>query len=69
MGVLGVRDLPEPGDPVFVGPDGMIDADLLDFVRSKELRNLEPESKRNYATDIRLLLEFLSPRGVPPGAR
>ncbi|MDX3747100.1 MULTISPECIES: integrase [Streptomyces] len=72
-GVLGVGDLPEavariglrPGDPVFVGPDGMIDAGLLDFVRSKEFRNLEPESKRNYATDIRLLLEFLSSRGVP----
>ncbi|WPP32287.1 integrase [Streptomyces sp. CL7] len=43
----------------------MVDADLLDFVRSKEFRNLERESKRNYATDIRLLLEFLSSRGVP----
>jgi site-specific recombinase XerD len=71
-GILGVPDLPEavariglrPGDPVFVRPDGTVDEDLLDFVRSREFRNLERESKRNYATDIRILLEFLSSRGV-----
>ncbi|MFD7749735.1 site-specific integrase [Streptomyces sp. NPDC059698] len=71
-GVLGVQDLPTavsqirlmPGDPVFVRPDGMVDSGLLDFVRSKEFRNLERESKRNYATDIRILLDFLSSRGV-----
>lgn len=72
-GVLGVQDLPEAvariglrsGDPVFVRADGMVDVDLLDFVRSKEFRSLAGESKRNCATDIRLLLEFLSSRGVP----
>ncbi|UUY52138.1 integrase [Streptomyces yangpuensis] len=71
-GVLGVQDLPgavariglRPGDPVFVRPDGVVDPELLDFVRSKEFRNLEWESKRNYATDIRILLEFLSSRGL-----
>lgn len=71
-GVLGVRDVPgavariglKPGDPVYIRPDGMVDTELLDFVRSKEFRNLERESKRNYATDIRILLEFLSSRGV-----
>ncbi|MFF9051558.1 integrase [Streptomyces erythrochromogenes] len=71
-GVLGVQDLPgavariglRPGDPVFVRPDGVVDPGLLDFVRSKEFRNLEWESKRNYATDIRILLEFLSSRGL-----
>lgn len=71
-GVLGVRDLPgavariglRPGDPVFVGPDGTVDTGLLDFVRSKVFRGLARESKRNYATDIRLLLDFLSSRGV-----
>ncbi|WP_426570382.1 integrase [Streptomyces canus] len=71
-GVLGVQDLPgavariglRPGDPVFVRPDGMVDAELLDFVRSGEFRNLERESKRNYATDYRILLEFLSSRGL-----
>ncbi|MFJ1598587.1 site-specific integrase [Streptomyces sp. NPDC088261] len=72
-GVLGVQDLPSavariglrPGDPVFVAPDGTVDRDLLDFVRSAEFRNLERETKRNYATDIRPLLTFLSSRGVP----
>ncbi|MQS36815.1 site-specific integrase, partial [Streptomyces katsurahamanus] len=71
-GVLGVRDLPESvariglkaGDPVFVRPGGMVDVDLLDFVRSIEFRNLERESKRNYSTDIRLLLDFLSSRDI-----
>jgi site-specific recombinase XerD len=71
-GVLGVQDLPTavariglgPGDPVFVAPDGTVDRDLLDFVRSIEFRNLERETKRNYATDIRPLLTFLSSRGV-----
>jgi site-specific recombinase XerD len=57
---IGLR----PGDPVFVGPDGVVDVDLLDFVRCKEFRSLARESKRNYATDIRLLLDFLSSRGV-----
>lgn len=72
-GVLGVQDLPEavariglrPGDPVFIRPDGMVDADLMHYVRSREFSTLERESKRNYATDTRLLLEFLSSRGVP----
>ncbi|WP_234327495.1 integrase [Streptomyces sp. NRRL WC-3742] len=49
---------------MFVRPDGTVDADLLDFVRSREFRNLERETKRNYATDIRILLDFLSARGV-----
>ena len=71
-GVLGVKALPaavariglQPGDPVFVAPDFTVDLDLLDFVRSKDFRSLERETKRNYATDIRLLLTFLSSRGV-----
>jgi hypothetical protein len=71
-GVLGVEDLPsavaqfglQTGDPVFVSPDFRVDPDLLDFVRSRDFRHLERETKRNYATDIRLLLMFLSSRGV-----
>ncbi|MFJ3216717.1 site-specific integrase [Kitasatospora sp. NPDC086801] len=71
-GVLGLRDLPgavaaiglKPGDPVFVSPESEVDIDLLDFVRSKDFRWLERETKRNYGTDIRLLLNFLSARGV-----
>jgi site-specific recombinase XerD len=71
--VLGIRDLPEAvaglglqaGDPVFVAPDFTVDLDLLEFVRSNDFRWLERETKRNYATDIRLLLDFLWSRGVP----
>jgi hypothetical protein len=59
---LGVRDLPravgglglQAGDPVFLAPDFTVDLDLLDFVRSNAFRWLERETKRNYATDIRL---------------
>ncbi|MCX5374936.1 integrase [Streptomyces sp. NBC_00091] len=71
-GVLGVQDLPEavariglrPGDPVYLRPDGMVDRDFLDFVRSEVFRNLERETKRNYGTDYRPLLNFLSSRGL-----
>lgn len=71
-GVLGVQDLPEavariglrPGDPVYLRPDGMVDRDLLSFVRSEVFRNLERETKRNYGTDYRPLLNFLSARGL-----
>jgi site-specific recombinase XerD len=71
--VLGVRELPravaalglQAGDPVFVAPDFTVDLDLLEFVRSNDFRWLERETKRNYATDIRLLLDFLWSRRVP----
>lgn len=70
--MLGIGDLPRavagiglrPGDPVFVSPEFRVDSKLLDFVRSREFRRLERESRRNYATDIRLLLNFLSSRGA-----
>ncbi|MGW0856968.1 integrase [Streptomyces sp. NPDC002690] len=72
-GVLGVQDLPaavariglQPGDPVFLTPNCVVDRDLLDYVLSTEFQALERESKRNYATDTRHLLSFLSSRGVP----
>ncbi|OEJ28866.1 integrase [Streptomyces agglomeratus] len=71
-GGLGVEDLPAaveriglmPGDPVFIAPDFTIDSDLLEFVLSKHFRFLARETKRNYATDIRILLTFLSSRGI-----
>lgn len=71
-GVLGVEDLPaavariglKPGDPVFLDPMCRVDRDLLDYVLSAEFQSLERESKRNYATDTRPLLTFLSSRGV-----
>ncbi|MGW2964091.1 integrase [Streptomyces sp. NPDC001220] len=71
-GSFGVHDLPgavariglKPGDPVYVRPDGMVDRDFLDLVRSTVFRNLERETKRNYGTDYRLLLNYLSSRGL-----
>ena len=58
MDVLGFHDLPvavagmglRPGDPVFVSPEFRVDGKLLDFVRSREFRRTEMESRRNYAT-------------------
>jgi hypothetical protein len=47
---------------MFVSPDFAVDHELLDFVRLSDFRHLERETKRNYATDIRLLLTFLSSR-------
>jgi len=52
-GVLGLMDLPaavsriglEPGDPVFVSPDFTVDPGLLDFVRSRDFRSLERETR------------------------
>uniref|UniRef100_A0AAU2VD13 Integrase n=1 Tax=Streptomyces sp. NBC_00003 TaxID=2903608 RepID=A0AAU2VD13_9ACTN len=72
-GVLGIRDLRtavariglREGDPVYVRPDGKIEVGFLDFVRSAEFRGLEIETKRNYGTDYRLLLEYLWSRDVP----
>ncbi|MFD6421397.1 site-specific integrase [Streptomyces sp. NPDC060198] len=53
-----------PGNPVFIAPDFTIDSDLLEFVLSKHFRFLARETKRNYATDIRILLTLLSSRGI-----
>ena len=72
LAVLRVQDLPaavarlglRPGDPVFLAPDCSVDRDLLDYVRSPVFQQLQRETKRNYATDMRLLLNFLSARGV-----
>ncbi|MEU8712787.1 integrase [Streptomyces sp. NPDC048663] len=72
-GVLGIKDLPgevariglQPGDPVFVTPDSTVDPGLLEFVLSPVFRRQDRETKRNYGTDIRLLLNFLSSRDVP----
>lgn len=50
------------GDAVFVGPDYRIDPLLCRFGQSSVFRGYEQETRRNYATDISLLLEFLSGR-------
>jgi site-specific recombinase XerD len=51
------------GDPIFVSPDYRLDADLCRYAASNRFRILTAESKRNYATDIALLLTALSARG------
>ncbi|WP_202535034.1 MULTISPECIES: integrase [unclassified Streptomyces] len=53
-----------PGDPVFVRPDFRVDPDLLDFVMSRDFRSLARSTKDDYATDIRLLLDWLWERGL-----
>ncbi|MFF3896874.1 site-specific integrase [Streptomyces sp. NPDC001812] len=66
----GWEDLPErlagagfqPGDAVFFTAELSMDRALADFTRSSSFRYLARETRRNYATDIRLLLEFLSSR-------
>ncbi|WP_405469309.1 integrase [Streptomyces anulatus] len=70
-GVLGIQGLMSevqriglrPGDPVFVRPDFQVDPDLLDFVLTGPFHKLSRESRRNYATDIRPLLDWLWLRG------
>lgn len=51
------------GGAVFVGPDHRIDPLLCRFGQSSRFRGFEVETRRNYATDICLLLAFLSARG------
>ncbi|MFE6869587.1 site-specific integrase [Kitasatospora sp. NPDC057692] len=55
----GVR----PGDPIFLSPDYQVDPLLSRYVQSRVFRFYEVETKRNYATDIALLLTFLWGRG------
>jgi hypothetical protein len=54
------------GDPVFLSPDHRVDVHLAAYGRStvrNGLRSFTAETKRNCATDIRLLLTFLWRRG------
>ncbi|MCX5310388.1 integrase [Streptomyces sp. NBC_00154] len=51
------------GDPIFLSPDYRVDRALSLYVQSSKFRKYEPETKRNYATDIVLLLMFLWDRG------
>ncbi|MFE6692194.1 hypothetical protein ACFVFQ_37785 [Streptomyces sp. NPDC057743] len=52
---VGVR----AGDPIFLAPDYRVDPLLSRYVQSQDFRRHEVETKRNYATDIALLLAFL----------
>jgi site-specific recombinase XerD len=56
---VGVR----AGDPVFLSPDYRVDPLLSLYGQSSLFRAYTSETKRNYATDIALLLSFLWSRG------
>lgn len=51
------------GDPIFLSPDYRVDPGLSAYGRSKGFRSCTRETRRNYATDICLLLNFLWSRG------
>ncbi|MFG2638768.1 integrase [Streptomyces sp. NPDC048362] len=55
----GVRE----GDPIFLSPDYRVDPLLSLYVQCSKFRKYKTETKRNYATDIALLLTFLWARG------
>ena len=56
---VGVR----AGDPVFLSPDYRVDPLLSLYAQCDPFRRCTAETRRNYATDIRLLLTFLWDRG------
>ncbi len=53
----------QAGDPIFLPPDYRVDPLLGLYVQSATFRKYTAETKRNYATDIALLLTFLWGRG------
>jgi site-specific recombinase XerD len=69
--LAGWEDLPtredqagiKAGDPIFLSPDHRVDPLLGLYVQSPAFRRYTAETKRNYATDIKLLLTFLWGRG------
>jgi hypothetical protein len=56
---VGVR----AGDPIFLSPDHRVDSLLSLYGQSTKFRGYTAETRRNYATDIRLFLTFLWGRG------
>ncbi|MFF5846131.1 site-specific integrase [Streptomyces massasporeus] len=56
---VGVR----AGDPIFLSPDYRVDSLLSLYGQSNKFRRYTTETRRNYATDIALLLTFLWSRG------
>lgn len=53
----------QTGDPIFLSPDYLSDSLLSLYGQSRVFRNYTVETKRNYATDISLLLTSLWHRG------
>jgi len=69
--LAGWEDLParedeagvQAGDPIFLSPDHRVDPLLSLYAQSARFRRYTAETRRNYATDIALLLTFLWGRG------
>ena len=69
--LAGWEDLParedeagvRAGDPIFLSPDHRVDPLLSLYAQSGRFRRYTAETRRNYATDIALLLTFLWGRG------
>lgn len=51
------------GDPILLSPDHRVDEVLCLYLRSAGFRRYRAETRRNYVTDILLLLRFLWGRG------
>jgi hypothetical protein len=59
----GARRLrPFARDPVFLSPEYRVDPLLTRYAQSRSFRKHTRETRRNYATDLRLFLTFLSDR-------
>jgi hypothetical protein len=69
--LAGWEDLParedaagvRAGDAIFLSPDHRVDPLLSLYVQSAGFRRYTAETRRNYTTDIALLLTFLWGRG------
>jgi site-specific recombinase XerD len=69
--LAGWEDLParedaagvQAGDPIFLSPDYRVDLLLSLYAQSARFRRYTAETRRNYVTDIALLLTFLWGRG------
>jgi integrase len=70
--LAGWEDLPareretgvKAGDPILLSPDHRVDTVLSLYFQSSKFRRYRAETRRNYATDIALLLTFLWSRGT-----
>jgi Phage integrase, N-terminal SAM-like domain len=70
--LAGWEDLParedrtgiKAGDPIFLSPDYRVDPLLSLYVHSSGFRSYTSETRRNYVTDIALVLTFLWGRGT-----
>ncbi len=60
-GLERALDIPV-GTPVLINPDGGCDVALSEFFRSPHFNRLRPSSKKSYALDLRLWVEYLDSR-------